>query len=300
MTHKGLVVNQIKYRQDLKFLTRCSYLESQADWPSWIPHFDIVRDVGVLPRGGSSSCCSRAELVRLDDHVLEVLGKRLGRVKRVSKVPSGLGSDPELSLEVIQAMRELIAGQHLEHSSYIAGGSFIDACHFLFYRDIRKDVLDYSGTTDHEALQIEEDKKLLMSVLVLPTLSSHSSRALLEIAYKTLLPSPYVYNRSLILTEDGYVGLAPNVVEVGDEVCILLGCDAPILLRSSGDACFKVVGEGYVIGLRWNEGLLDALPDYWAAKLPMTGDGFVYIVYMDSRTKQFTRNDPRLGALPNG
>ncbi len=30
-----------------------------------------------------------------------------------------------------------------------------------------------------------------------------------------------VYNRSLIMSEEGYIGLAPNIVETGDEMCVL-------------------------------------------------------------------------------
>jgi hypothetical protein len=55
--------------------------------------------------------------------------------------------------------------------------------------------------------------------------------------------------RRLMVTEQGYVGVAPCRARPGDVVAILFGCSIPLVLRkaSSQDA-WQVVGEGFVYG----------------------------------------------------
>ncbi|KAI7782539.1 hypothetical protein LA080_013175 [Diaporthe eres] len=60
--------------------------------------------------------------------------------------------------------------------------------------------------------------------------------------------------RRLIVTEDGHVGLGPQVTEPGDVVCILNDSILPLLLRPEADGdSFKLVGEAYVQGMMFGE-----------------------------------------------
>lgn len=64
----------------------------------------------------------------------------------------------------------------------------------------------------------------------------------------------------LFSTENGYIGVAPGTVEVGDVVAILKGGLVPFILRESPPserpgAC-RLVGEGYVHGMIPGEGIL--------------------------------------------
>jgi hypothetical protein len=54
--------------------------------------------------------------------------------------------------------------------------------------------------------------------------------------------------RRLITTKNGYLGLAPEEVEVNDVVAILFGCKFPVILRPSGQN-YVYIGECYVDGL---------------------------------------------------
>ncbi|CAN9214695.1 unnamed protein product [Alternaria alternata] len=65
--------------------------------------------------------------------------------------------------------------------------------------------------------------------------------------------------RSLFVTETGYLGMGPIVVEVGDEMWIFPGADIPLILRpsaSSGEE-FRLVGEAYVHGIMQGEAVAD-------------------------------------------
>ena len=60
--------------------------------------------------------------------------------------------------------------------------------------------------------------------------------------------------RCLVVTEDGHVGLGPQVTEPGDVVCILKDAIMPLLLRPEADGdSFKLVGEAYVQGMMFGE-----------------------------------------------
>ncbi|CZR63075.1 uncharacterized protein PAC_12972 [Phialocephala subalpina] len=54
--------------------------------------------------------------------------------------------------------------------------------------------------------------------------------------------------RSFMMIDNGYMGLAPVGTEVGDEVVLLLGCPVPLVLRRQADK-FQVIGDTYIYGL---------------------------------------------------
>ncbi|KAI0428600.1 heterokaryon incompatibility protein-domain-containing protein [Xylaria sp. FL1042] len=60
------------------------------------------------------------------------------------------------------------------------------------------------------------------------------------------------HGRTLLLTDDGYVGLGPEITEKNDLVCILSGLVMPIILRHTGKG-YQVVGEAYVHGMMFGE-----------------------------------------------
>ncbi|KAF2029049.1 hypothetical protein EK21DRAFT_90109 [Setomelanomma holmii] len=55
--------------------------------------------------------------------------------------------------------------------------------------------------------------------------------------------------RRLLVTDGGYVGVAPCRAREGDLVAILYGCSIPLILRRTGDReAWQVIGEAYVHG----------------------------------------------------
>jgi hypothetical protein len=61
-----------------------------------------------------------------------------------------------------------------------------------------------------------------------------------------------IRNRQLLVTNRGYIGLAPQGTVPGDVVAVLLGCEAPVVLRRVGDQ-YVVIGECFVMGLMRGE-----------------------------------------------
>jgi hypothetical protein len=64
--------------------------------------------------------------------------------------------------------------------------------------------------------------------------------------------------------ELGKMGMGPEHIKLGDQICLLMGCDIPIILRSEGDH-FVLVGEAYVHGFMQGE----ADTDIQNRKLPL-------------------------------
>ena len=54
--------------------------------------------------------------------------------------------------------------------------------------------------------------------------------------------------RKLFFTKGGYIGLAPMAMEKGDRICVLLGCNVPLIIRPQEDH-YLIVGDTYVYGI---------------------------------------------------
>jgi hypothetical protein len=54
--------------------------------------------------------------------------------------------------------------------------------------------------------------------------------------------------RRFFITEKGYLGLGPNKIETGDQVCILFGGKTPFILRKVEEH-YKLIGEAYIHGI---------------------------------------------------
>lgn len=66
--------------------------------------------------------------------------------------------------------------------------------------------------------------------------------------------------RRLMVTEKGFLGMAPTAAQKGDTVCVLYGCSVPVALRRYGDQdeslnLYRFVGECYMDGLMDGEAL---------------------------------------------
>ncbi|KAF2995588.1 hypothetical protein E8E13_004671 [Curvularia kusanoi] len=71
--------------------------------------------------------------------------------------------------------------------------------------------------------------------------------------------------RRLCTTETGYLCLAPDDVQIGDVVAVILGCNYPVLLRPF-EGGFKYVGECYVDGMMDGEAIDAAARGYRPAQ----------------------------------
>jgi hypothetical protein len=127
-------------------------------------------------------------------------------------------------------------------------------------------------------------------------------------AYKWWYKSIVINLRSgrLFVTEKGYIGFTRATVQSQDEVCILLGHERPILLRTvsscSKPVNYKVVGESYIHGLMEGQAILGSIPVPWSVMLRLSDSLLISqrrdeTYFYNSDTKVKSRHDPRLGVL---
>jgi hypothetical protein len=86
----------------------------------------------------------------------------------------------------------------------------------------------------------------------------------------------------------------------GDMISIFLGCDHPILLRPRGNE-FEVVGICNAHDLCDTTALLGPLPEPWMVEFSYSDTINAPMPqphYVNTATREKTREDPRLGAIP--
>ncbi len=58
--------------------------------------------------------------------------------------------------------------------------------------------------------------------------------------------------KSFFVTKSGYMGLGPGLIQNGDKVYVLFGCQHPLLLRKDGNN-YLLVGDAYIYGMMRGE-----------------------------------------------
>lgn len=69
------------------------------------------------------------------------------------------------------------------------------------------------------------------------------------------------YNRRFYRSEHGRFGWGVDSIEAGDKVCILNGASAPFVLRPVEDDSHILIGDAYIHGLMYGEGVKDENPE---------------------------------------
>jgi hypothetical protein len=110
---------------------------------------------------------------------------------------------------------------------------------------------------------------------------------------------PFANEKSVCKTSNGRVILAPKTTRSGDVVTVLLGCPNLMVLRSTEDSSFKVVGEAYCDEFSYGEVLMGPIPAPFKVVLRWNEDEQSYYpVFLNSEAYSFQTEDPRLSHIP--
>ncbi|KAH9220267.1 heterokaryon incompatibility protein-domain-containing protein [Leptodontidium sp. 2 PMI_412] len=228
-----------------------------------------------------------------NDGTLEVWGLRCGIINETGKELKSLDSVQELQ----KFLRDLIP-RGADDLSYPAGnGSLLDAyLYTLFWDDFAH---HFDPCLPHQ-LEFCTLKREIKSFL-----SSDDSHA-------TELLAPQLLNiiqklrrniecRRMVITEDGYIGVAPKRCKRGDLTYILFGCNSLIALRPALTGTgFVVVGECYIHGKSEGEPFLGPYPE---DIMRISRYDPISKSWKDAFVKKGEENyivdDPRLGHLPS-
>jgi hypothetical protein len=138
------------------------------------------------------------------------------------------------SSEMIEAMWN-VAPSDIMYGSYIGGGSMFDAyCCILC-----------CGSFGDWYVLLQQSRATLRIMLE----PGQESEAHLTPGGGAAKYLDYSWNsckgRSFFTTDEGYIGLGPEAAKPGDQICVLLGCTSPLILRRVGNnnSQYRVVGE---------------------------------------------------------
>lgn len=289
--YQDVVFYSLINRKSLQLLRFCERREPAADKPTWVPDWSSPNDCNLLQHF-EASLSSEAHAEYVGKGILRVTGVCAAKIDRTENcLPPENPSDHQLAETV-----KRIAVSVLKSKEYVGGGTMFDAvcrtlCCNMFsdnYEPNYSYFPDYSQSKDvvRGFLSIYNNRE--------PPSDKDQTRYLDEVAKA-------FRGRSFFVTDDGYIGLAPRTVEPGDQVCILLGCRAPLVLRLDATGRHSVIGECYIHGLMDGAAFVGSLPDTWQSVLrydSVSRDCFLAIKNLETGRTQI--EDPRLGPLPAG
>jgi hypothetical protein len=109
----------------------------------------------------------------------------------------------------------------------------------------------------------------------------------------------FSFGRCLCRTHKGNIVLAPRVAAKGDVVTVLLGCPNPMILRSTGEGNFKVVGEAYYDQIAMGEALMGPIHDPFKSVFRWNAPEQGYLPsFLNTENNSYQWVDPRLSEVP--
>ena len=284
--YMDLMMASMQKLRRLDLLSLCRYEETRGNWPSWIPYLMDLEKGRRIPSFASGKSCCEVEL--LENRILRMTGIRLSQITMVDEF--------DASYENAESAIQRWANRLDMASDYVDGKSLAEA---LCLAICGGDLADYHVPT------LKSHPGLASSVAVLKnTVQPEFSTAVTDWDKKDFFHHVFTMcrDRALFTTSSNHIGICPKDTRKGDQICVLLGCDVPVAIRSDSNGHYKIIGDSYVPGFSSNEGFLGPLPKgYREVQHYNAQSGMDYWVYLDLETGKIQVGDPRLGdELPSG
>jgi len=281
----NLTMYYIQHEKRLDLLRLCQYDESMGKWPSWTPYLTELKDSVMSSYTNGNSAC---EVSLLHGRVLRVTGMRLGQITRVDSFDASCGGNNTEILrwaKTIDMTSDYVDGRPMAEAFCltICGGNVSDLYvpPFKMYPSLEsllaflRDVL----SPGDNAAAIHQD-------------DGGSSDHVADMCRQ----------RVFFRTSTNHFGLGPVGAREGDQICVLLGCDAPMLIRADSHGRYKRIGEIYVCGFEYEEAFLGPIPSAFKEVSRYDAESRIYWRnFLHLETGKFQIEDPRLNTeLPLG
>lgn len=106
---------------------------------------------------------------------------------------------------------------------------------------------DRHGTLQEKLLALMATISQLKTVAQVKALKDSTEKEYVSIKAEIEGIAQQIFRRRFVLSSSGTMGLAPEEAQVGDLICILLGCSVPVVLRATG-CYFIYIGDVYLDG----------------------------------------------------
>lgn len=287
--YMDVVLKSLDLRR-LDILFACEMRDDRANLPSWVPDLSKAFQYNHIWQPWASGNVE-ADARRAGGLALEVMGVKSATVRSVTTVFS---HQHRVGLQTLEAIRRLWP-LHIDRDPYVGGGSVFDA--FLCTLNANM----FSGRwspPDTSRSDLNSTRAAVLDILRSKQGPLKSFPA--SIADYLTMVDYYSAGRSIFATQEGYIGLAPLVAQEGDQVCVILGCGSPLLLREVTEGQYWVLGECYVHGLMNAEAILGSLPSsFQQVTIYDSVVGNYCPGFLDRHTGNVQITDPRLEPLPS-
>jgi len=281
-----LMIHYTNMSNRLDMLGLCRYDETMRDWPSWTP--DLRTLVISTPTQSHASGSSACEVALLQDRVLRVTGLRLGRI---TSVDSFDGSREDCNSNIQRWAKSLDMA-----SDYVDGKSMAEA----FCLGICGGAVSDLYVPPSKTLPSLESRLAFLQDIV--TLGDNE----VDTYQGEHMLSEHVFQqcdrRAFFRTSSNHLGIGPSDAREDDHICVLLGCNASMIIRAVSDGSYKVIGESYVSGIGNTEAFLGPLSGGFSEVLRYDADsGHYCLVFLHTESGKIQVEDPRLSTeLPSG
>ncbi|KPI34983.1 uncharacterized protein AB675_11923 [Cyphellophora attinorum] len=276
------LMSHVEMTGRLHLLRHCHLEDRAPNSPSWVPNFAVTKQSFFGFRKGHNrqpSGHTATDAFCKQPGVLEASGLLCATVNAVQDLPRG-------DLETAFAAAQSFSAAQMLADSYVAGGSMLTAL---------SEVITKGRLCDRYPNIQPFPKRADISQGLAAVLNG---AAKMEDTFSYFKEEFRLENSFLCSTKEGYLGISEARPLKDDCVCVLLGCDYPILLRPTGSGEYLVVGQIFVHGLMDGESLLGSLPPDWEIRMLPGGDGREVTCFFNATDSALTRQDPRLPEMP--
>ncbi|KAK9420299.1 putative HET-domain-containing protein [Seiridium unicorne] len=286
--YKNVVLQHMRYFGGCDIIRECQY-DDKVHEPSWVPDWSRKSDVLDLIRSTLASSQIFATSRIIGDQILQVAGVEVAKLERTSaQLPGALMNwdNPEV---LINTLRDIINNDMNLQDQYRCGGTLGEA----WAAALIANGYDTIESPKNLGRPTRQQGELFIANLASKQFSV-DHKLIDDLYVRTVIE--YTSSRRVFCGTGGLVGICPGVAELGDWVCILIGCRSPMILRPAigKGLTFKVIGECYVHGYSYGEALLGPLPP---GVLPVFSRTDSSWKFTECDTGKLLLHDPRLEAL---
>ncbi|KAI4173796.1 MAG: hypothetical protein LQ346_008354 [Caloplaca aetnensis] len=288
-TFQDVVLRALSLGKELDLLAYCEWNTDLVEKPSWIPSLSKLR---ISNRILNVRCCygSKAEAECAGNGVLKATGICAAEISGIEVVTLVTIDDEAWDSKIQSAVQRLMESVDLD-APYIDGSQMIEALCRTLCMD---------GFADSCTPARPQDPDRVTSLQYLRRLSQNSPGGIEPYGMYLSDVVYFTKGRHFFTTKQGYIGLLPKAGKIGDQVCVILGCQRPLLLRKMESGNMAVIGDCYIHGLMNGEALLGTLPLKWRCSYILTAGWGYQNGFVDQETGDHLFEDPRLGELPPG
>jgi hypothetical protein len=266
---------------NLDILRSCEMPISHSDLPSWVPDWSI-RNVSEPIQTSFASGISAADVQYLGGGVMRAMGVKVATIVHADEIPIF-----DLSTNETVALIRRFAPADLDINGKVFDTYFRTLCCDQFRDSVDPPAILFpSLDKSKEALRffLGPDGNVEPAKPLNPEIEMYANWA-----------RYFMEGRSFFSTDKGHIGLGPKVAKPEDDVVVFAGCDSPMVLRSTDNGRYRVVGECFIYDLSHSEALLGPLPEGYQQVLK-TDKRWKQsrIVYYNRNTDQTHTIDPRL------